>query len=423
MPPLLGCIADDFTGATDLADTLVRQGMRTVQLIGVPDADTVPGEADAVVIALKCRSMPVERAVGQSSEALRRLRKAGCRQFFWKYCSTFDSTPTGNIGPVAEALLYQLDSDITIVCPAFPANARTVYKGHLFVGDLPLHESSMRHHPVTPMTDSSLPRLLRPQVAGDVGLIPWEIVRQGEQAIREALNDLRQRGIRFAIADAIEDRDLACIGAACEEMPLITGGSGIALGLPANFRRRGLLPPRKDAGDIPSVPGRSIVLAGSCSEATRRQIAHVNNLIPTFRIDPCALNESAVEYAARALTWALAVPPDSPALIYSSAAPRAVQLAQERLGREQAGQMVERVFAAIASGLKANGFTRFVVAGGETSGAVVKELGVRALRIGPRIDPGVPWTTTLESQPIALALKSGNFGGTDFFMKALQMFE
>ena len=421
MKPLLGCIADDFTGATDLADTLVRQGMQTVQVIGVPDEYTPDFEADAVVIALKCRSIATELAVRQSLDSLSWLQKAGCRQFFWKYCSTFDSTPQGNIGPVADALLRRLGSDLTIVCPAFPTNKRTVYKGHLFVGDLPLHESSMRHHPLTPMTDSSLLRLLQAQVSGKTGQIPWEIVRQGAQAIQEALNELRQQGVRFAIIDAIEDRDLRNIDEACADMSLITGGSGIALDLAENFRRQGLLPQREDAAKMVPVTGRSIILAGSCSDATRRQIAHVKDRLPAFHLDPLVLAEKPLEYTAQAISWTVASPPNVTALIYSSADPQDVRLAQERVGRERVGQLVEDAFAAIAAGLKAEGFTRFVVAGGETSGAVVKGLGIWALRIGPRIDPGVPWTTSLETPSIALALKSGNFGGSDFFLKALKM--
>lgn len=419
--PFLGCIADDFTGATDLADTLTREGMRTVQIIGVPDADTPAFDADAIVIALKCRSIAAEQAAAQGVDALRWLRQAGCRQFFWKYCSTFDSTPHGNIGPVAEALLRELDSALTVVCPAFPTNQRTVYKGHLFVGDAPLHESSMRHHPLTPMADSSLRRLLQPQVTGKVGLVPWETVRQGAAAIQRAFENLRPQNVRFAVVDAIEDRDLRHIGAACAEMPLITGGSGMALGLPENFRQHGLLPDRYDAGDMPAIAGRSIILAGSCSEATRRQIAHAASCIPAFHLDPFGLAERPGESTNQAVDWALAAPPEAAALVYSSAEPREVRRAQERLGPQQAGLLVEGAFADIAAKLRAQGFRRFIVAGGETSGAVVKALAVKALRIGPRIAPGVPWTATVEPQPIALALKSGNFGDTDFFLKALEM--
>lgn len=421
MAVLLGCIADDLTGATDLADTLVRNGMRTVQLIGIPDETTGTIDADAIVVALKCRSIRVELAVQECVTALQWLRNADCRQFFWKYCSTFDSTEKGNIGPVAEALLKQLESDLTIVCPAFPTNKRTIYKGHLFVGDVPLHESSMRHHPLTPMTDSSLLRILQPQVNGRVGLIPWEVVRQDERAIRKACISLQDQGVRFAVIDAIEDRDLALIGNACAEMPLITGGSGIALGLPENFRRQGLLPFREDAGELPEIPGRSMIFAGSCSEATRRQVAWAKERIPALRLDPLILAEQQAEEVEEAVAWALTNSQDGPALLYSSALPEEVRTIQEKLGREIAGKVVEDAFAHIARRLRDDGVRRFIVAGGETAGAVVKGLGARGLRIGPRIDPGVPWTSTLETAPIALALKSGNFGSTDFFLKALEV--
>ncbi|PID55839.1 hypothetical protein CSB45_14105 [candidate division KSB3 bacterium] len=419
---LLGCIADDCTGATDLADTLVRQGMRTVQVIGVPETCTASFEADAVVIALKCRSIAAELAVRQSLESLAWLQKLGCRQVFWKYCSTFDSTPQGNIGPVADALLQKLGGEITVVCPAFPTNKRTVYQGQLFVGDLLLHESSMRYHPVTPMSDANLLRLLRPQVSGKVGLIPWEIVRQGMQAIREALHDLQEQEVRFAVVDAIEDRDLISIDSACADMPLLTGGSGLALGLAENFRRRGMLPLREELGAMLPVPGRSIILAGSCSEATRRQVAFVKDRFPFFRLKPLDLAEKPEEYIRRAIAWAAAIPPETPAFISSNADPQNVRAVQERLGPDRAGRLVEEAFSVLARALQAVGFTRFVVAGGETSGAVLEGLGIRALRIGPRIDPGVPWTTSLESPTIALALKSGNFGGDDFFLKALNFF-
>lgn len=418
---LLGCIADDLTGATDLADTLVRQGMQTVQLIGAPDERPDQIEAEAVVVALKCRSLPADRAVQQCLAALDWLRQAGCRQFFWKYCSTFDSTEQGNIGPVAEALLQRLDSELTVVCPAFPDNQRTVYKGHLFVGDLPLHESSMRHHPINPMTDSSLLRLMGRQVAGRVDLIPWEVVRRGYAAIQTAFDALRAEGVRFAMVDALENQDVARIGQACAQMPLITGGSGIALGLPENFRRRGELPVRTDGAQMPRIPGKSVILAGSCSEATRRQIEHVRSEMPLFQLDPLQLAEQPQVQIADVLDWWQAHASAEAALVYSSAAPDAVQAVQQQMGREAVGRLVEEAFTQIAGKLRQQGVRRFLVAGGETAGAVVNGLGVTGLRIGPRIDPGVPWTSSLEPEPVALALKSGNFGSPDFFVKALDM--
>jgi uncharacterized protein YgbK (DUF1537 family) len=423
MTVLLGCIADDFTGGTDLAGMLVKAGMRTVQLIGVPagplafDADGV----DAVVIALKSRTIPADEAVAESLAALRWLQQAGCRQFYFKYCSTFDSTPRGNIGPVAEALMQALDTRFTIACPAFPANGRTIYKGYLFVGDELLSESGMRHHPLTPMTDPNLVRVLQQQVRGKVGLVGYDVVERGGADIGARFSALREQGCSMAIVDAVSNRDLEAIGAACADLPLVTGGSGIALGLPENFRRRGLLKQDVAADTLPATGGARAVIAGSCSQATQRQVAVMRELAPAFHVDPLALAGGA-DLVAAALAWAAAHVGEQPLLIYATAAPETVKAVQAQLGVARAGSLVEEALAAIAQGLVALGVGQLIVAGGETSGAVVKALGVSGLRIGPEIDPGVPWTTALqaghEGVPLALALKSGNFGSDDFFVKA-----
>jgi uncharacterized protein YgbK (DUF1537 family) len=420
MTVLLGCIADDFTGGTDLAGMLVKAGMRTVQLIGVPSGP-VPDDVDAIVIALKSRTSPVDEAVAESLAALRWLQQAGCRQFYFKYCSTFDSTPRGNIGPVAEALMRALDTDFTIACPAFPANGRTVYKGYLFVGDELLSESGMRNHPLTPMTDASLVRVLRQQVSSKVGLVDYSVVEQGAAAIGERCAALRVQGCKFAIVDAVSNRDLEAIGAACADLPLVTGGSGIALGLPENFRRRGLLA-RHDAADgLPATGGLRAVIAGSCSVATQKQVAVMREQAPAFHVDPLQLARGD-DVVAAALDWAAAHAGQAPLLIYATATPETVRAVQAQLGAERAGSLVEEALAAIALGLVRLGVGQLIVAGGETSGAVVKALGVSGLRIGPEIDPGVPWTTALQAEgagpPLALALKSGNFGSPDFFLKA-----
>jgi uncharacterized protein YgbK (DUF1537 family) len=416
---LLGCIADDLTGATDLANTLVRQGMRTVQVIGVPVAGEPLPEADAIVVALKSRTIPAAEAVAMSHAALERLKAAGARQYFFKYCSTFDSTDAGNIGPVADALLADLGESFTIACPAFPENKRTIYLGHLFVGDLLLSDSSMRNHPLTPMTDANLVRVLGRQTKARVGLVPFGVVSQGPQAVIADFRRLRTGGVRYAIVDAVEDRDLLCIGAACADMRLITGGSGIALGLPSNFRRRGLLPeellPATDA--LPAIAGGAAVIAGSCSAATLAQVEHMKPACPAFAIDPLAL-AAGEDVVGRALVWASGRVTDGPVLLYASAPPEDVARIQQSLGRERAGELIEHALAEIAAGLVAAGVRRLVVAGGETSGAVVQRLGVRALRIGPQIDPGVPWTVSIGDPQLALALKSGNFGGPDFFTRA-----
>ncbi len=418
MSLLLGCIADDFTGATDLASMLVRHGMRTVQLIGVPGDGTDPGEVDAVVVALKSRTIPAEDAVRQSLAALDWLRGRGARQFFFKYCSTFDSTERGNIGPVSEALLEALGADFTIACPALPENGRSVYLGHLFVGDRLLSEPHMRHHPLTPMTDSNLVRVLQRQSRMPVGLVPYPVVEAGPEMIRSRFAELRSEGVRQAIADALNERHLVNLARAAADLTLITGGSGIAMGLPANFRGAGLLNEAQAADHLPHTPGLAAILAGSCSAATLAQIErHRTAGRPTFFLDPIGLADGGDDVE-RALAFAAAHLAEGPVLIASSAPPDEVAKVQERLGRERAGALIEAAMAEIAKGLVARGVRRLVVAGGETAGAVVAALGISGLRIGPPIDPGVPWTTTLGEPRLALALKSGNFGAPDFFIKA-----
>jgi len=416
--PLLGCIADDFTGATDLANMLVREGMRTVQTIGVPDS--APQDVDAIVVALKSRTAPAAEAVADSLAALRWLQRQGCRQFFFKYCSTFDSTPQGNIGPVADALLDALGSDFTIACPVFPETGRTLYRGHLFIQDQLLSESGMQNHPLTPMTDPNLVRVLQQQTPSKVGLVGYPTVSQGTGQIRAGFDVLRRQGVRMAIVDALENQDLYAIGAACDGLPLVTGGSGIALGLPGNFVRAGLLAPQQGAAasELPAVEGLSVVLAGSASKATNAQVKAWLEKRPAFRIDPLAL-AGGEPVVAQALAFAQQHLDKQPALIYATTTPEQVKQVQAELGVERAGLLIEQALADIAAALLASGVRRFVVAGGETSGAVVKALGVRALRIGAQIDPGVPATASIGATPLALALKSGNFGSIDFFEKAL----
>lgn len=414
--PQLGCIADDFTGATDLASTLVAQGMRTVVLLGKPAAGLPVPQADALVVALKSRSIPAAEAVACSLGALRWLQAAGCRQFFFKYCSTFDSTDAGNIGPVAEALLDALDARFTLACPAFPANARSVYRGYLFVGDQLLSESGMRDHPLNPMTDPSLVRVLSRQMRGEAGLVGFEAVEQGAAAVVARMQSLQASGVRVAIADALSDRHLMTLGEACADLALVTGGSGMAMGLPANFRARGWVP-SIDSAALPAVDGHRAVIAGSCSAMTREQVARMSAGAPSWFVDPAALDD-ADRAVRQALDWALPKLAAGPVLVYSSASPEQVAEARRLLG-DDAGVRVEQVLARIACGLVDAGVRRLVVAGGETSGAVVGALGIPALRIGPVIAPGVPWTAAEGGQPMWLALKSGNFGDPDFFSTAL----
>jgi uncharacterized protein YgbK (DUF1537 family) len=418
---LLGAIADDFTGATDLANILVRGGMRTVQTIGVPTPETELPECDAVVVALKSRTIPAADAVRQALAAFDWLKAQGAQQFFFKVCSTFDSTDAGNIGQVADALLDALDEKISVVCPAYPANKRTVFQGHLFVGEALLSDSPMRNHPLTPMTDANLVRVLGRQSRHPVGLVPWSKVGAGDTAIKEALATLAAQGARHAVVDAVRDEDLFAIGAACRKQRLLVGGAGLALGLPRNFRDNKLLSDHADADALGQVGGAAAVLAGSCSEATRAQVADMAGHHPAVVIDPLTAIDPAALAAAALAKAAAELERGETVLFYSSADPAAIALIQQRLGLEHAATLVEQTFAHLARALVAHGVRRLVVAGGETSGAVVAALGVKALAIGPQIDPGVPWTRVLGPQPLLLALKSGNFGRTDFFTRALEL--
>jgi 3-dehydrotetronate 4-kinase len=417
---LLGAIADDFTGATDLCSTLVRGGMRTVQLIGVPRRGEVAPDADAVVVALKSRTAPARQAVEESLAALDWLRTGGCEQFFFKYCSTFDSTDAGNIGPVADALIAALGCGFALACPAFPTNARSVYQGHLFVGGVLLNESGMEHHPLTPMTDANLVRVLSRQTEGTVGLVPYATVEQGALAIRQAMTALKEQGRRYAIVDAVNNAHLVAIGEAAAPHALITGGSGVAMGLPENFRRAGKLPDR-DAAALPDVSGHAAVLAGSCSRATLGQIGFAREHVPVLQLDPLAMPDASKMVSA-AHDWMSDKLGASPIVIAASAPPDQVAELQRRLGRDAAGALIEQTLARIADDLVAQGVRRMVVAGGETAGAVVSQLGVRSLLIGAEIDPGVPWTYAEGgATPLLLSLKSGNFGARDFFLKAFEV--
>ncbi len=412
---LIGAVADDITGATDLCLMLSRAGLHTVQVMGVPQR-ALP-TADAVVIALKSRTIPATEAVDMSVAAAHSLLAAGAGQLLFKYCSTFDSTDQGNIGPVTEALLALTGAPLTIACPSFPANGRTVYKGHLFVGDQLLSDSPMRDHPLTPMRDANLVRVLQRQTALPVGLLEASIIGQGADAIRSAFARAQTAGQRILVTDTLSDSDLLAIGQACDKMPLVTGGSGIALGLAANLVRGG--GPKSKRMAAPA--GRRAILAGSCSQATREQIAAARAAgMPAFALDVDGL-ASGDQTAQHVVDWVLAQ--TGTALVYSSADPETLARIQASLGREAAGSLVEHTLARVAQMLCARGFTQFIVAGGETSGAVVEALDVTMLDIGPEIAPGVPWTRSSSGPDLALALKSGNFGAPDFFLKAWDLLD
>jgi 3-dehydrotetronate 4-kinase len=414
---ILGVIADDFTGATDIAGMLVKGGMRTIQAIGIPAAGAIPSDVDAVVVALKSRSIPAKDAVAQSVDALKALQAAGCVRFFFKYCSTFDSTDAGNIGPVGDALLDALGAKQAIYCPAFPENGRTIFFGHLFVGSVLLSDSHMRHHPLTPMTDASLVRVLARQTKHKVGLVPLKQVQAGSASLRDTLDALASDGARHVIVDAVADTDLGIIGEAVGDDTLVTGGSGVALGLPAAYRRRGLLAHKSNADSLPTIDGAAAALAGSCSAATLSQIAAFKGAHLALDTDAICRGENVADAA---LAWAKTKLGNDPILLSASDKPEAVKALQSKYGVEKSSDAIEKTMASLARGLVDAGVGRLVVAGGETSGAVVSALDVTALRIGPEIDPGVPWTASIGKKPLLLALKSGNFGAPDFFTKAFQ---
>ena len=412
---LLGCIGDDLTGSSDLANTLLKGGMTVTQYCGIPSTPA-QAEVEAGVVALKTRSIPVAEAVQQSLAALDWLIAQGCRQFFFKYCSTFDSTPDGNIGPVAEALMARLGAPYALVCPAFPGAGRTIYQGHLFVGDRLLNESGMENHPLTPMTDSDIRRWLARQSTQPVGHIPYEAISRGAVATGQAIAKAVDDGARLIVLDAVDDTDLLTIGAAAADTVLVTGGSGIALGLPANFWSAGDLAERRVSFDGVSGPG--LVLAGSCSNATRRQVAVYRETHPALELDPDAVI-AGTQTVDAAMAFLRANWDDAP-LIFSSADPEAVRAAQQRHGVQKSAEAIESFFAELAGAAVAAGIRRLVSAGGETSGAVIQGIGCEALRIGPEIDPGVP-ALRVEGRELAITLKSGNFGADDFFEKALRM--
>ncbi|WP_417743861.1 3-oxo-tetronate kinase [Salipiger sp.] len=418
---ILGAIADDLTGATDLSLILSRNGMRVVQVIGVPDTlDAVAQQADAVVVALKSRTNPAGEAIEMSLDAARALQAAGARQLFFKYCSTFDSTDEGNIGPVAAALMTHLGIDRTIACPSFPENGRTVYKGHLFVFDQLISDSPMKDHPLTPMRDPDLVRVLSRQTTRPVRLVPHETVRTGANAIEAAISE--EPGI--CIVDAICDDDLRTIGRAVAGLPLVTGGSAVAMGLPDVYRETGWITSAAPGDGFVAPEGHGVILAGSCSAMTRRQIAAARKAgAPALHLDALEIASGATTIdAVAAFVEAEAPRSKLPPLVFSSADPDVVAKAQAELGRMRAGEVVEELLAGVAARLAGRGFTRFLSAGGETSGAIVAALGTSALRIGPEIDPGVPWVSALDTErPLCLALKSGNFGSETFFMKAWEM--
>jgi uncharacterized protein YgbK (DUF1537 family) len=419
----LGCIADDYTGASDLANTLTRQGLRTVQTIGVPPDDLALPEVDAVVVSLKSRSIEAEEAVARSRAAEKWLRGRGAGHVLFKICSTFDSTDAGNIGPVMDALRADSGDAIVLVTPAFPETGRTVYQGNLFVGSVPLNESPLKDHPLNPMHDSNLVRVLARQSRTKIGLVALATLSQGAEAVRGRLKDLAGNGIGAAIIDAVFDRDLETIGAMALDHRLSVGASGIGLGLARGLVASGKVRPGS-AGAVSGAPvgGPAACLAGSCSQATLGQIDSAEKVMPVLHLDPERIIAGPDEVR-RALTWAAARITDGPVLIASSSTPDQVAALQSRHGRDAAGHAIEQAMAGIAEGLVLSGVRRLVVAGGETSGAVVDRLRIPGFLVGEEIAAGVPVLSAVGSDKgdMLLALKSGNFGGPEFFSDALKL--
>ena len=413
----LGVIADDFTGATDIAGFLVENGLSTLQLSGVPQHDGALPQGDAVVISLKSRSCPAGEAVHDSLAALAWFQARGCTRIYQKYCSTFDSTAAGNIGPVTDALLAALGQDFTLICPALPVNGRTVYQGNLFVGALPLAESGMRHHPITPMQDSNLLRLMEGQGSGRAGLVPFATIDKGAAAIAGAFEQLAEDGVRYAVVDTLTEQHLLDIATAALHLPLVTGGSGLAIGL-ARQLGSGDLQGAREAGWPRG--SRAVVLSGSCSEMTNRQVARYRQHAPALALDVARCLEDA-DYPAVLAQWVLAQPLAPAPLVYATTSPGELARIQESHGQQAASDAVEHCFARLAQRLQGTGVDGFIIAGGETSSRITQALGVKAFHIGPQIAPGVPWVRAIDA-PLSLALKSGNFGDEDFFDKAQEYF-
>ena len=421
MTTFLGCIADDFTGATDLASMLARSGVNVSLRIGVP-LSTPENTAEIEVIALKTRSISASKAIEESLSALKWLKEAGAKKYFFKYCSTFDSTAEGNIGPVSEALMNELKVDQTIYCPAFPENGRSIYMGNLFVGQKLLSESSMKDHPLTPMNDSNLMRLLSAQVSRRVGLADRIVVNSGVNSLKEKLISLKENDVPHVIVDAVADTDLDTIASACQDMDFITGGSALAMPLAEFYKASGKISANDNSFMNKKLNTGSIILSGSCSEMT---IIQVKNFIQrgaaAFQLDPIDLAENGVK---KVLDWLSSQDFTKNIIIYATSDPYTVKKVQAELGVDMAGKIVEQGLSECAIAARELGIKNFIIAGGETSGAITKALNVRQLDIGIEIAPGVPWTFSgKRNNQIALSLKSGNFGSEEFFTEALNKLE
>lgn len=413
---MLGIIADDFTGASDIASFLVENGLRTIQMNGVPKS-ALNDEIDAIVISLKSRSNPVDEAIAQSLSALEWLKQNGCTQFYFKYCSTFDSTEKGNIGPVTDALMAALETDFTVVTPALPINGRTIFNGYLFVGDVLLSESSMRNHPITPMKDANLVRLMDAQSQGKTGLVAYADVIQGAERVKARFAELKTQGYKYAVVDAVDNAQLAVLAEAVADFKLVTGGSGLGAYMAA-YRSGGW---KGTNAFVPS-KGKTVVLSGSCSVMTNSQVNAYKQQAPSYFLEAeKAINNP--NYVEEIYQWVLEnLDGNLAPLVYATVPPEKLKEIQTQFGSDKASHAIEGTFAKLAEKLQAAGVTNFITAGGETSSIVVQQLGFSGFHIGKQIAPSVPWLRAVE-KPIFLALKSGNFGKEDFFSYAQGMYQ
>jgi len=418
---MLGVIADDFTGAADIAGVLVAAGFKTTICIGVPPQErenfSQTCAADALIVALKTRTAPLSQALGQTRQAWDFLRHQGATQYYFKYCSTFDSTPKGNIGPVLDLMADLTGAKKVPVVPSYPVNRRNVFRGYLFVGDVLLSESPMRHHPLTPMDDANLVRFLAQQTRRGVGLVAIENVHQGAAAIEKAMDELGNH-IQHVVMDAIEEGDLAHIAAACTNLPFLSGGAALVGHFSGPHKGRARTLCQKKAAP-------QVMLVGSASDATREQLRMAAQTgISCFKLDIATLLQDPALYSGEVFSWIRQqwshAGQEIPLIIHSAEFIDERSIRKEREEGYGAADAVEKSFAALARHLFDAGQRDFVVAGGETSGTIVEALQVSHIEIGQDIAPGVVWTCgyTHDGQTLNLALKSGNFGGRNFFCDA-----
>jgi uncharacterized protein YgbK (DUF1537 family) len=417
MSLVFGGIADDLTGGLELASLMVREGVSCRVLTRRAGPDALAG-VDSVVFGLKTRVAPAPRAVAAFAAAADLLQRAGTRQIFFKYCATFDSTRRGNIGPCADLLMSRTGAGFTAFCPAFPEVARTVYQGHLFGGDKLISQTPKRFDPLTPMREPDLVKVLQAQTAHRVGLLPHPVLHAGAAAAGRYVESLRAAGLRYAIADAVDEDDLRRLAEATVEWKLMTGGSSVAVYYPPLWRARGWIRPEPEAASLPVPRGLSAVLAGSCADRTFEQLEHFGGRNPVLMLE-LARAADGHDLAAEALAWAAEKIPAGPVAIATSARPDTVAALQKRIGRRRAAALGESVLARIAAGLHRSGVRRFVIAGGETSGAVVEALGAPVLEVDRFVSPGLSRAVIPGPDPVSLYLKSGKLGPIDMFETAL----